>query len=179
LRTATLQRIGGIASIRAALIDDCTLAQKVKFADVSNPEKPYHPIWLGLSSRTRSLRPYQTLKSIWDMVARTAYTQLSYSPVLLVGTVIGMALVYLTAPLALIGGLLTGNVIIALLGGSTWLLMAIAYFPIIRFYGCSPVYALALPIIALLYTLMTIDSALRHWQGKGGAWKGRTYSPAN
>lgn len=179
LRTPALERIGGIASIREALIDDCTLAQTVKWGDACSPEKPYHSIWLGLSSRTRSLRPYQTLNSIWDMVARTAYTQLNYSPLLLLGTVIGMGLVYLPAPIALLGGIIMGNLMIAVIGAGTWLLMAIAYSPIIRFYGCSLAYSAALPIIALIYTLMTLDSARRHWQGKGGAWKGRTYSPSS
>ncbi len=179
LRTSALQRIGGIAAIRDALIDDCALAQRVKCGEDGHPGSPHYPIWLGLSSCTRSLRPYQTLASIWNMVARTAYTQLNYSPLLLGGTVVGMVLVYLTAPLALLGGLVTGQALVALLGGITWTVMAIAYFPIVRFYQCSPLYALALPIIALLYTLMTLDSALRHWQGKGGAWKGRTYSPSS
>ncbi|MEM9451321.1 MAG: glycosyltransferase [Cyanobacteria bacterium P01_E01_bin.6] len=179
IRTLALQRIGGISSIRDALIDDCTLAQRVKQADstTTSPSKGnYHPIWLGLSSRTVSLRPYPTLKTIWDMVARTAYTQLNYSPLLLIGTLLGMILVYWVAPLAFLGGLVTGTPLVAMTGGITWGLMAIAYFPMVRFYQCSPLYALALPAIAFLYTLMTLDSALRHWQGKGGSWKGRTYS---
>ncbi|MEB3210120.1 MAG: glycosyltransferase [Leptolyngbyaceae bacterium] len=178
LRTSALQRIGGIASIREALIDDCTLAQHVKHGDpTANSALESHPIWLGLSSKTYSLRPYPNLKTIWDMVARTAYTQLNYSPLLLLGTLLGMVLVYLVAPIALIGGLLSHSPLIALIGAATWGLMAIAYSPMVRFYQCSPLYAVALPVIALLYTLMTLDSALRHWQGRGGSWKGRTYSP--
>jgi hypothetical protein len=109
------------------------------------------------------------------MVARTAYTQLNYSPVLLLGTVVAMTLIYLLPPLGFILGVVLGNWIIALTGLITWLLMAIAYFPIIRFYKCSPLFAFILPAIAFLYTLMTIDSAIRHWQGRGGAWKGRVY----
>lgn len=177
IRTQALKRIGGIASIRDALIDDCTLAQTVKCGDSHQRGQDYHPIWLGLSSCTRSLRPYPTLKTIWDMVARTAYTQLNYSPVLLLGTVLGMAIVYLLAPIALLGGIISGHGLVALIGALTWACMAIAYLPIIRFYQCSPFYSLGLPAIACLYMLMTLDSALRHWQGRGGAWKGRTYTP--
>lgn len=177
IRTSALQRIGGIASIRDALIDDCTLAQHVKHGDVKPGRiTTGHPIWLGLSSKTRSLRPYPTLKTIWDMVARTAYTQLNYSPLLLVGTLIGMSIVYLVGPLSLLWGLSHGELIIATVGALTWTLMAIAYYPMVTFYQCSPLYCLMLPVIAFLYTLMTLDSAIRHWRGQGGAWKGRTYS---
>jgi hopene-associated glycosyltransferase HpnB len=178
----TLNAIGGIASIRDALIDDCALAKAVKHsnhrpATTPHPPRPtpYSPIWLGLSDRTLSLRPYPSLQSIWDMVARSAYTQLNYSPLLLAGTLLGMAIVYLVPPLSLGVGLVMGDWKIALTGFVGWLLMAIAYFPTVRFYQCSPLFALALPGIALLYSLMTIDSAWRHWRGKGGAWKGRVY----
>jgi hypothetical protein len=109
------------------------------------------------------------------MVARTAYTQLNYSPLLLLGSLLGMTLVYLIPPLGMILGLVFGNWTIILAASITYLLMTFAYFPIIRFYRCSPAFAFSLPIIAFLYTSMTIDSALRHWQGKGGLWKGRTY----
>jgi hypothetical protein len=87
-----------------------------------------------------------------------------------------MTLVYLVPPLGVILGGLTGHWLVAIAGLFGWLLMAVAYFPIVQFYGCSPVFALALPAIAFLYTLMTLDSAVRHWQGRGGAWKGRVYS---
>jgi hopene-associated glycosyltransferase HpnB len=170
IKRETLTQIGGIERVKQALIDDCSLAAAVKNPGI---------IWLGLTKSTRSLRPYPSLESIWDMVARTAYTQLNYSPLLLVGTVIGMALVYLVAPLAVISGLLTGNFLITLTGLLTWLLMAIAYFPTIKLYNCSPIFAFCLPIIALLYNLMTIDSAWRHLRGKGGAWKGRVYPSTN
>ncbi|WP_416673183.1 glycosyltransferase [Egbenema bharatensis] len=211
VRRETLNAIGGIASIRDALIDDCALAQAVKsrpplldpdfmgtskfaptsdfmgaskFAPTSDfmgaskfapTDSPYTPIWLGLSDRTLSLRPYSSLKSIWDMVARSAYTQLDYSPLLLAGTVVGMAIVYLIPPLSLILGVGIGSWEIALVGLASWLLMTIAYLPTVQFYQCSPGYALALPGIAFLYNLMTIDSAWRHWRGQGGVWKGRVY----
>lgn len=171
IRREALTRIGGIATLRDALIDDCTLGQAVKSTSKNG-------IWLGLSQRTRSKRAYDSLETIWDMVARTAFTQLNYSPWLLFGTLIAMTLVYIVPPVGGIWGGLTGNWLIAIAGFTTWLLMAIAYLPTIRLYRCSRWLAFGLPAIAFLYTLMTIDSALRHWQGKGGAWKGRVYPAA-
>jgi hopene-associated glycosyltransferase HpnB len=170
-----LNRIGGLQGVRQALIDDCALAQAVKSSDSESPEGKSR-IWLGLTSLTRSLRPYPSLDTIWEMVARTAYTQLNYSPLLLLGTLCAMSLVYLVPPVGAIWGGLTGNGLVAIAGLSAWLLMSVAYFPIIRFYGCSPWLAFSLPAIAFLYTVMTLDSAIRHWQGRGGAWKGRVYS---
>ncbi|MGB3692003.1 MAG: glycosyltransferase [Spirulinaceae cyanobacterium] len=165
-----LQRIGGIAAIRQALIDDCALAEAIKSS--SDGKKG---IWLGLTDSTLSLRPYPSLASIWDMVTRTAYTQLNYSPWLLLGTLIAMTIIYLVPPFATIGGLLRGNWLMAIAGLSAWLLMSVAYLPTIGLYKRSPFLTLVLPGIALLYNLMTIDSALQHWQGKGGKWKGRVY----
>lgn len=165
----TLTRIGGIERVSQALIDDCTLAEAVKSSS------PYTRIWLGLTEKTKSLRDYPSLESIWDMVARTAYTQLNYSPVLLVGVVLAMGLIYLVSPISLGLGLLMGNWLISSLSFAVYLLMVIAFIPTLKLYNCSPLWGLLLPIIGLLYTLMTIDSAFRHWQGKGGAWKGRVY----
>ncbi|NES99022.1 MAG: glycosyltransferase [Sphaerospermopsis sp. SIO1G1] len=162
-----LTKIGGLSIIKTALIDDCSLAEAVK----SHQGK----IWLGLTSTTSSLRPYESLQSIWNMVARTAYTQLYYSPFLLVSSVLGMVIVYILPILGIFLGLLLGNWLITLLGLCTWLLMIFAYFPIIFFYQVPLLFTLCLPIIALFYTCMTIDSAKRHWQGVGGAWKGRFY----
>jgi hopene-associated glycosyltransferase HpnB len=196
-----LERIGGIQVIRQALIDDCALADAVKKSGgvgsgewgVENQEdagkfsfsvsprlpvsvsSPTGRIWLGLSTLTRSLRPYDSLATIWDMIARTAYTQLNYSPLLLLGTLVGMPLIYLVAPVGMILGVVWGNWAIALTGLLGWLLMTLAYYPTIRFYKCSFWLAFSLPAIAFLYTLMTLDSALRHWQGRGGGWKGRVY----
>ena len=173
-----LRRIGGIQVLREALIDDCTLAQAVKSSSKSqtnnNPNST--SIWLGLTDATHSLRTYSALNSIWDMVARSAFTQLNYSPLLLGGTLIGMTVVYLVAPISLVWSLFTGNWLIAIAAFSTWLLMAIAYLPTIRLYQRSPILTFCLPAIAFLYTLMTLDSAFRHWRGRGGAWKGRVYS---
>ncbi|MEB3229233.1 MAG: glycosyltransferase [Synechocystis sp.] len=167
IRRQALTAIGGIAALKEALIDDCTLAQKVKALNV--------PIWLGLSRDNWSLRPYDRLETIWDMVARTAYTQLNYNPLLLVGTLVGMGVVYFIAPLAVLLGLVLGNPYLLGMGALTWGLMAIAYGPTLNLYGRSPLWGLALPVIALLYNLMTLDSAWRHWRGQGGGWKGRVY----
>ncbi len=168
IRREALARIGGIQVVRQALIDDCALANAVKSSGGR--------IWLGLSALTQSRRSYPTLATIWDMVARTAFTQLNYSPLLLLLTLVGMTLIYLVPPVGAILGGLTGNWLLAATGLLAWVLMTLAYLPIIRFYKCSPWLACCLPAIAFLYTLMTLDSALRHWQGRGGAWKGRVYS---
>jgi hopene-associated glycosyltransferase HpnB len=184
-----LERIGGIQVIRQALIDDCALANAVKRGTrdwglgtreefSQSPIPSQGRIWLGLSTLTRSLRPYDSLATIWEMIARTAYTQLNYSPLLLLGTLVGMPLIYLVAPMGVILGVVWGNWAIAFTGLFGWLLMTFAYYPTIRFYKCSFWLAFSLPAIAFLYTLMTLDSALRHWQGRGGGWKGRVY-PVN
>jgi hypothetical protein len=159
VRRAALARIGGIASIRGALIDDCALGQRIKKGG---------PIWLGLTARTRSLRPYPRLGDIWQMIARSAYTQLRCSPLLLGGTVLGMALTYLAPPLLLAAGGTT-----ALLAGLAWLAMSIAFVPTLRLYRQPVAMAPLLPLIALFYLAATVDSARRHWQGRGGEWKGR------
>ncbi len=161
----------------AALIQNSKLKTQNSPPPHPSPLTP-HPtgkIWLGLTRQTHSLRAYPSLKTIWDMVARTAYTQLSYSPVLLLGTLVGMTIIYLVPPLSTIAGLVTGHGTIALIGLITWLLMAIAYLPTLQLYSCPPLLAFGLPAIASLYTAMTLDSALRHWRGQGGAWKGRVY----
>ena len=168
LKRETLTEIGGIGILKDALIDDCTLAQKIKSSQ--------RPIWLGLTETSLSLRPYDSLQKIWDMVARTAYTQLNYSPWLLMGTVIGMIIVYLLPPIGVIIGSIAKDKVLIIFSVITWLLMAVAYLPTIKLYQGSFWRAFSLPVIAFLYTLMTIDSAWRHWQGKGGAWKGRVYS---
>ncbi|MCY7276998.1 MAG: glycosyltransferase [Phormidesmis sp. CAN_BIN44] len=168
IRREALTRIGGIQAIRHALIDDCALAEAIKSSGSRR-------IWLGLSDTTRSLRPYDSLETIWTMVARTAFTQLNYSPLLLIGTVFGMSLIYLLPPVGTVFGIVAGQWSIAIPSFLTYLLMSLAYVPIVRFYRCPIWLSVCLPAIAFLYTLMTIDSAHRHWQGKGGAWKGRVY----
>jgi hopene-associated glycosyltransferase HpnB len=170
VKSAAIAEIGGIASLQNALIDDCTLAARIKHRG-----EKHHNIWLGLSQTTHSLRPYESLDSIWQMVARTAYTQLNYSPLLLLGTVIGMYLVYLAAPIGIITALINHSIPLLILSVTTYILMTIAYFPTTRFYRIPLIYAFCLPAIGLLYSAMTIDSARQHWQGNGGKWKGRSY----
>lgn len=172
LRQSALEQCGGIQMVRQALIDDCALAKVIKDQTDSGGGK----IWLGLSDDTRSLRAYSSLKSLWEMVARTAFTQLNYSPLLLLGTVIGMTLIYVLPLIAMAGGILAEEWVLAIIGGSAWLLMTYSYIPTLRLYHCSSIFSISLPIIASLYTLMTLDSALQHWQRRGGTWKGRSYS---
>lgn len=174
LRRDALTQVGGIEVIRKALIDDCALAAAIK--GHTTAQVPLGKIWLGLTTKTLSLRPYPSLQTIWDMVARTAFTQLRYSSGLLGIALMSMVVIYLIPPISTALGLILGQWLLLTIGGITWLLMAIAYWPTIRLYQMSPLWTLLMPLIAALYTLMTFDSALRHWQGKGGAWKGRVYS---
>ncbi len=159
MRASAYRRIGGFGTIRSALIDDCALAREVKREG---------SIWLGLTQRTRSLRPYADLSDVWNMVARSAYTQLGYSPLALVGTILGLGIVFLAPPLLLFVG---GTA--AQMGGAAAALMVASYLPMIRYYGLSPFWAVLLPISALIYLGATFDSAWRHWRGVGGQWKGR------
>ena len=167
VRRDSLEKAGGIARIRGALIDDCTLGAVIK----AGPGK----LWLGLTTRLISLRPYTRFGEIWDMVARTAYTQLRYSPVLLLGALLGMALTYLAAPLAVLSLPLHHSWPAAALGLAAWGLIAFAYQPTLRLYGKPATDGLLLPMVGFLYSLMTVASAVRHWRGRGGQWKGRTY----
>jgi hypothetical protein len=131
--------------------------------------KAQGPIWLGLTERVHSIRPYPALGDIRRMVVRSAYAQLRYSPLLLLGTVAGMVLTYLVPPLLAIFGSGAARI----LGLVTWLLMAVAYQPTLRFYRRSPLWGIALPAIALQYMLFTLDSAYLYVRGRGGSWKGR------
>jgi len=159
LRTA-LEEAGGIASIRGALIDDCALGARLKGQG---------PVWLGLTERARSVRPYPRVDDIRRMVARSAYAQLRYSPWLLAGTVAGLALTYLAAPLIAVLGSGWARAVAA----GAWSLMALSFLPVLRFYRRSPLWAPALPLIAAVYLVFTLDSAVQHARGRGGAWKGR------
>jgi hopene-associated glycosyltransferase HpnB len=159
-RREVLNAAGGMASIRTALIDDCALAKILK---------GHGPIWIGLTDRVHSIRAYPAIGDIRRMVSRTAYAQLRYSPLLLAGTVLGLAVTYL-APVALT--LFAGGVA-QFLGLFTWLLMAFAFRPTLRFYGLSSLWGLALPVIAAIYVAFTLDSAYQHARGRGGMWKGR------
>ena len=171
LRRVALANAGGLAPIRGALIDDCALARRIK--DVGRPGGGGR-LRLCLTRSARSVRPYRGLGGVWHMVARTAYAQLRHSPALLAGAVAGMALTYLLPPLLALTYPWHGEAAAAVLGLGAWALMAAAFRPTLRFYRQRPA-ALAplLPLAALLYCAMTLDSARRHLRGRGGAWKGR------
>lgn len=166
VHAGTLRSAGGIAAIRDKVIDDCALARLIK---------PHRPVWLGLTEETRSLRAYEELAPIWRMVTRTAYVQLDHNPLWLFGTVAGMVILYLVPPLALVSGMVSGDAAVSVLGGSVWLVMAWTYLPTLDLYRLNAGWTLALPLAGILYVLMTLDSARLHYQGRGGAWKGRTY----
>jgi hopene-associated glycosyltransferase HpnB len=160
VEAAVLERAGGIAKISGALIDDCALAKLMQAQG---------PIWLGLTDRVRSLRAYPHIGDIRRMVARSACAQLRYSPLILLAVSNGMVLTYFAAPVLV---LLAGNPA-SVLAAVAWVLMSLAFLPILRFYGLSPFWALALPLIAAAYLAFTLDSAYQHWRGQGGLWKGR------
>ncbi len=175
VRAAALEEAGGIAAIRGEIIDDCALARRIKHREIHH-RSGGGSIWLGLTESERSLRPYDGLGEIWNMVARTAYTQLGYSPLVLLGTVLGLALLYLLPPFLVLGAPLHGAPLAALAGALAWLLMAVTFVPTLRLYRRSPLWGLALPAAGVLYLGMTLDSAWRHWRGRGAGWKGRTHS---
>jgi hopene-associated glycosyltransferase HpnB len=160
VRREALRDAGGMDAIRDALIDDCALAKKMK---------AHGPISIALTERVRSIRAYRAMADIRRMVSRTAYAQLRYSPLLLAGTVFGLTLTYL-APVALT---VFTDGMAQFLGIFTWLLMALAFRPTLRFYRLSALWGVALPAIAAMYMAFTIDSAYQHARGRGGMWKGR------
>jgi hypothetical protein len=164
LETRLLERIGGFAAIHGALIDDCTLAKKVKATGART--------WVGLSRAVVSLRRYDTLADVWDMVARTAFTQLRYSAWLLtLCTLLMLILFWLPA-----AGLFASGYGVTLAAGWAVLLMAGTYIPTLRFYDRSAAWGLLMPVIAGAYLAMTWSSALRYWRGERSRWKGRIYS---
>lgn len=164
VHAATLGRIGGIAPLRGEIIDDCALGTALKHVG---------RVWLGLTTTEHSIRPYVGLRDVWDMVARSAFTQLRHSPLILAGTIVGLVLVYLVPPLALLLWPWHGSAVAATAGAAAWLAMAATFVPTLALYDRTPALALALPFAGLLYTGMTLDSARRHWTGRGAVWKGR------
>ncbi|MDQ2859834.1 MAG: glycosyltransferase [Pseudomonadota bacterium] len=160
VRREALEAASGIAAIKGDIIDDCALAALLKKRG---------PIWLGLTDRAHSVRPYDNLAQIGRMVSRSAYAQLRFSPWLLALTVLGMAAVYLAPPL--LAMIATGAA--RWLAVAAWLAMALAFQPMLRFYRRSPAWGLALPLIAAVYTAFTVRSAIEVWRGRGGMWKGR------
>jgi hopene-associated glycosyltransferase HpnB len=165
-RRQALDHAGGLEAIHDRLIDDCALAALLK---------NHGPIWIGLTRRVHSLRPYYRLGELWMTVTRTAFEQLGHSWIVLVATILAMGAIYLVPPLAVLSGLRSGDLWLVGLGLAAWLLMGVAYRPTLDLYGRPAASALFLPLSALMFTLMTIDSARRHLQGRGGAWKGRHY----
>jgi hopene-associated glycosyltransferase HpnB len=179
VRASALAAAGGLTQIRDARIDDVALGQLLKRAGAR--------CWLGLTTDVVSMRPYDRLADIWDMVARSAYTQLRHSLALTAGAVLGLAWLYLLPPAAAIAGLAllaAGSAAawsaawLAVAGLAGWLLLAGSYVPMLRLYRLSPLRGLTLPLIAALYAAMTADSARRHHRGRGGEWKGRVIPPA-
>lgn len=161
LTRAALQRIGGIAAIRGEVIDDCALARVVKQSGGT--------LWMGLTRKSLSLRGYGSFADIRDLIARTAFTQLRYSTLLLVGTILGLLLTYV-APVVLSfrpSPLVWRTSLLA------WAFMTISYLPTVRFYELSPLWSPLLPLAALFYSYATSLSAVRYWFGRGGQWKGR------
>jgi len=166
VRADALRAAGGIEVIRDALIDDCTLAAAMK---------KQGPIWVGLTDRSVSVRPYASWTDMRRMIARSAYAQLQYSPLLLAGTILGMVLTYLVPVFAA----LFAHGWAQLVGALTWALMALSFQPTLRLYRLSPLWGVALPAISFLFMLYTLDSAYQYAAGKGGSWKGRVQAKAS
>lgn len=174
VRAQVLAAAGSLAAIRGARIDDVALGRLLKRGQAAS-------CWLGVTTDITSERRYARLAEVWDMVARSAYTQLRYSPAALAGTIAGLLWLYLLPPAAALGGLAAaaagagpGAAWLAVAGLAGWVMMTVTYVPILRLYGLSPLRAPCLPLIAALYAVMTADSARRHHAGRGGEWKGRT-----
>jgi len=167
LRTSALREIGGFEAIRGALIDDCTLAAKLK--------RNRQPIWLGVSRSVRSLRVYSELGDFWSMVSRSAFTQLRYSWLLLLLTT-ALLLVVLLSPLVAVSvAPFAGAWGLVALGALAWLAMSAAYWPVVSFYRLPAAWALSLPVAAALFLAMTWSSAFGYWRGTRARWKNRSY----
>jgi hopene-associated glycosyltransferase HpnB len=161
VRAETLERGGGLESIRGAVIDDCSLARLLK--------QHGGKLWLGLADQSQSLRRYETFADVEHMVSRTAFNQLNHSSLLLAGTIAGMLITYLAPPLLL----LTHSRLAIFLGAAAWAAMTITYSTMVRYYRLNLAWALTLPLAALFYLGATIHSAAKYWNGSGGEWKGR------
>ena len=163
IQTRVLRNIGGYAALRHSLIDDCALAGIVK--------RYGYRTWIGLTRSANSLRAYDSLSPIWNMVARTAFYQLRYSLGLLLLTTVVMVGIF-WVPIA---GLLFPGTAAKIISIAALVAMASTYLPVLKYYNLSPVWSLTLPAIAFLYICMTWTSAVRHWTGTGAIWKGRAY----
>jgi hopene-associated glycosyltransferase HpnB len=166
IRPEALSRAGGIAAIRGEVIDDCALARRVKESGGK--------IWLGLASETKSIRPYGTFSEIGRMISRGAFNQLKHSAAVLLLALVGLTITYLVPP-ALV---FSHRWVPALLGAASWVVMIVCFLPTVRFYRLSPLWAAALPLIAIFYMGASVHSAFKYWSGRGGEWKGRIQDPA-
>lgn len=160
---AAVDRVDGVERIRQQLIDDCALAGEIK--------RTGGRIWLGHAEQAESVRIYARWRDVWEMIARTAYVQLGHSLLLLAGCVAGMCLLYCAPP----GLALFAHGWARVVGGASWVMMAMAFQPTLRRYGRSPLWGLALPGIALFYVCATVASAVAYYTGRGGNWKSRVY----
>ena len=163
LETRLFNAIHGLESIRNALIDDCALAKQVKQAGFRT--------WTGQSLSVVCIRSYAGLGELWNMVARSAFTQLNYSLAILLLCSFILLLLFITPPLVL----LVQDQSTRYLGLAAWTVMSLTYLPTLIFYRRSPFWVLALPLVGALYLGMTWSSALRYWQGERSRWKDRTY----
>jgi hypothetical protein len=161
VKAETLERAGGLAAIRGALIDDCSLAGLLKLHGGR--------LWLGLSDQSQSLRRYETFSDVERMVSRTAFNQLKHSSLLLLGTIVGMAITYLAPPLLLFAG----SRVAIFIGIAVCATMTMTNSTMVRYYRLNPAWALTLPLAAVFYLGATLHSAVKYWTGSGGAWKGR------
>jgi hopene-associated glycosyltransferase HpnB len=161
VRAETLERAGGLESIRGAVIDDCSLARLLR--------QHGGRLWMGLTEQSQSLRRYETFSEVEHMVSRTAFNQLKHSSLLLLCTIAGMLITYLAPPLLL----LTRSRPSIFMGAAAWAAMTITYSTIVRYYRLNPAWALTLPLAALFYLGATVHSAVKYWKGSGGDWKGR------
>jgi hopene-associated glycosyltransferase HpnB len=162
LRHTAIRRTGGLSAIRGEIIDDCALARVIK--------KSGGNIWMGLTRSSQSLRSYRTLSEIRDMIARTAFTQLRHSALLLIGTLLGLVLTFVL-PLVLT---FSSDPRVWPCALVACCLMTSSFLPTLTFYRLRPIWAPVLPISALFYASATLISATRYWRGRGGQWKGRT-----
>lgn len=167
IRPQALERAGGIEAVRGEIIDDCALAKAVKQSGGR--------VWLGVTELARSIRPYGSFAGIGQMISRSAFSQLHHSAFMLLLAMAGLIATYLLPPVLLFAG----HPLPVALGAAAWLLMMVAYLPMIRFYRLNPLWALFLPVVAIFYMGATLHSAIKYWLGRGGEWKGRVQDPAH
>jgi hopene-associated glycosyltransferase HpnB len=167
LRRTALERIGGLSTIRGEIIDDCALARAVKRSGGT--------IWMGLTRSSQSLRSYKTFAEIRDMIARTAFTQLRYSTLLLLGTLLGMVLTFLLPVLLTF----SADPHVWIFALAAWCLLTASFLPTVTFYRLRPIWSPLLPLAAVFYAYATGISAVRYWLCRGGQWKGRAQASQN